>query len=171
MIHVYHGDGKGKTTAAVGLALRALGNGYRVTLVQFFKGQASGEIRLLQAMEGVTILRPTSGAKFTWQMDAPEAALLKAEHGAMLAQADVALQSGACDLLILDEALGAAAYGFLEPDALLRLVRGKPEAPELVLTGRSPAPEILALADYVTEMVKIKHPFDAAIPARAGVEF
>jgi cob(I)alamin adenosyltransferase len=171
LLHIYHGDGKGKTTAAMGLAARALGRGRRVCIVQYFKGRKSGEIALFEKLEGVTVLRPKSSVKFTWQMDKKETQILKAEHDALLEEARKAAFSDKTDLLILDEALSAAAHGFLDGAALLQFAKEKPPQLELVLTGRDPGTALLTLADYVTEMKKQKHPFDGGVQAREGIEY
>lgn len=171
LIHIYHGDGKGKTTAAMGLALRALGCGWRVGIVQFLKGSASGEIEMLQGMSRVTILRGKSGDKFSFQMNEEEKAEAKRLYGRRLIQTAEEASKGAYDLLILDEALSACGCGLLCERELLDFIRQKPQELELVLTGRNPSETLLASADYVTEMRMQKHPFERGMTAREGVEY
>lgn len=166
LIHLYWGEGKGKTTAAAGLALRSLGAGRRVAVVQFLKGGESGEIPLLQA-HGAQIFRGKAGLKFTNQMDEKERAetcILQTEH---LRQA---LAWGA-DLLVLDEACAAWEKEMVDRELLRRAVLEKPEAREVVLTGRRPAKWMLDAADYSTEMRCHRHPFARGVPARKGVEY
>lgn len=171
LVHIYHGDGKGKTSAAMGLALRALGNGWRVGILQFLKGGPSGEITALQTMPGVTILRGRQGTKFSFQMTAEEKQEARALHEEHLEQIARQAAAGDFDLLVLDEALGAIGAGLLSQEGVLRFVRQKPEALELVLTGRDPGDTLLQLADYVTEMRMQKHPYEQGVQARKGVEF
>lgn len=171
MTHVYFGDGKGKTTAAIGLGVRACGRGMRVLLVQFLKGSDSGELAALSYLPGITVLPGPNSMKFTFQMDARE--LQEAARLCAL-RLEEAVQTAArenYDLLILDELLDTVDCGLLPDERLTELVRTKPDRLELVLTGRNPSKEILSLADYVTEMKKVKHPFDSHIPARRGIEF
>lgn len=171
MIHLYHGDGKGKTTAAMGLALRALGAGRRVTIVQFLKGSASGEIEMLQKLPGVAVLRGKNSDKFSFRMDAEERERARRAHNENLEAAMRRLQEGQCDFLVLDEALGALSAGLLEEETLRRLVDGLPGQAELVLTGRGPGAWLREAADYCTEMKCEKHPYQKGVAARKGVEF
>lgn len=171
LIHLYFGEGKGKTTAAMGLALRAAGSGVRVHIVQFLKGTPSGEIALLQQLPNVTVARPKAGGKFARQMNGEERQATLQAHTDALRQAEQIAKAGGCGLLVLDEALGAVGTGLLDKDALMALVREKPPALELVLTGRGPWDEILQLADYATEMRMHKHPYTQGVMARKGVEY
>lgn len=174
MVHIYHGDGKGKTTAAMGLALRALGHGWRILVAQFLKDGTSGEIRMLAGLPGVTVLHGEPGVKFTFQMTPEELAAERALADARLARAAAALDAGADEaahLVVLDEVLDELAAGTLSEAPLLELLRTHGETAEIVLTGRGPSPELIDLADYVTEMRCEKHPFERGEPARAGVEW
>ena len=171
MVHVYHGDGKGKTTASLGLAIRALGNGWRVCIVQFLKGSASGEVAILEKLPEVTILRGKAGTKFSYQMNEKDKAAAKQVHQRHLEQAMAAAHRGEYDLLVLDEAVGACNCGLLDEETLLEYIESKPTKLEIVLTGRNPGQRILKAADYVTEMKMQKHPFEQGAAARRGVEF
>lgn len=171
MIHVYYGEGKGKTTAAVGLALRAAGNGLSVVLVQFLKGRVSGEITLLRQQPMVTVLRGKEGGKFSFQMDEQQRQAARSLHEANLAEALRLVQADACDLLVLDEALGALACGLLPEQPLRQLLEVPPPGLEIVLTGR-PAPDfVLQQADYITEMKCRRHPYTQGVAARKGIEY
>lgn len=166
LCHVYWGDGKGKTTAAMGLALRALGAGKRVTVVQFLKDGSSAELQPLRRL-GACVLSGRAGEKFTWQMTEQQAQKAREEQKKLLCAA----RKAPCDMLILDEACTACELGFLEEEALRRAVAERPAGTELVLTGHRPAEWILQQADYSTEMRCHKHPYSRGIPARKGVEF
>ena len=157
--HIYCGDGKGKTTAAMGLAIRAAGNDQKVFIIQFLKGGPTGELKILLSQPNITILRGKPNTPFTWNQTQ------------QLKQAILHAQNSQCDLLILDEIIASYNLGLIDKDMLKEFILNKPEALELVLTGRDPADYMIEAADYVTEMKKIKHPFDAGIPARLGVEW
>jgi cob(I)alamin adenosyltransferase len=172
LIHVYHGMGKGKTSAALGLALRASGSGMKTVIVQFLKDMASGELTQLSALPNVTVLRGKDPSKmFTFNMDDGARSATKRIHDENLARALALVREGDCDVLVLDEALDALELGLVDADALSSLLRDKPPALELVVTGHKPMDWIIQLADYVTEMVKIKHPYDNGVTARRGIEF
>ena len=165
MIHVYTGDGKGKTTAAMGLAARALGHGKRVVIVQFLKNGKSGELAPLSAA-GATIFSGKAGTKFVSAMTEEEKRATRAMQDEHL-RAALALPF---DLLILDEACAALRYGLLE-EALLRRAVALGKEREIVVTGRDPAPFLLDAADYITRMECVRHPFGRGVPARQGVEY
>lgn len=171
MIHIYHGDGKGKTTAAVGLAVRALGCGQPVVLAQFLKGGETGEVTALARFPAVEILRNPGVQRFTFQMDAQEKADCAAMQTELLNEAARRIRARGCGLLVLDEVLDAVGLGFLPEADLLALLRSLPDTVEAVLTGRGPSEELLRLSDYVTCMKKEKHPFDRGSAARRGVEY
>lgn len=166
LVHLYWGEGKGKTTAAAGLALRALGNGLRVTFVQFLKSGQSGELEPLRRL-GAAVYTGKAGTKFVFQMTPEEKAASKALHDAHLRQA----LEQSCDLLVLDEACAACRMGMVDEALLRRAVLERPPRREIVLTGREPAVWMLEAADYSTEMVCRRHPYQSGIAARKGVEF
>ncbi|MDL2324477.1 cob(I)yrinic acid a,c-diamide adenosyltransferase [Ruminococcaceae bacterium OttesenSCG-928-A16] len=168
MIQIYTGEGKGKTTAAAGLAARALGQGLRVGFFGFLKTGLSGEmVSLVKA--GAVFMAPQGSGKFVWQMDDTEKEACRKQQTATLARA--AQMMNQFDLLVLDEVFGALATGMLTPGDVMQLVEQKPAGMELVLTGRDAPPALLAKADYVTEMRSVKHPFDDGLKARKGIEF
>lgn len=171
MLHIYHGDGKGKTTAAMGLALRMIGTGNKVFIVQFLKGRPSGEIQSLLKMDRVTVLRGRPDTKFTFQMSAAEMDSVRELHNRQLQLAFSAAAQGSADLIVLDEALDAIATGTLEEGMLLELILQNKEKTEIVLTGRNLSAQVLAAADYVTHMKKEKHPYDLGMQARKGIEY
>ena len=166
LVHLYWGEGKGKTTAAMGLALRALGQGARVVIVQFLKGADTGEVPLLRQL-GAEIYRGKAGQKFVFQMDEAE----KAATRRLQDQNLTAALARPADLLVLDEACAAWQLDMVDRALLERAVRERPAGQEVVLTGRAPAPWMEELADYSTEMRCCRHPYEKGIAARKGVEF
>lgn len=166
LVHLYWGEGKGKTTAAMGLAVRALGAGRRVTILQFLKSGTSSELAPLAKL-GAVILSGKADAKFVFQMDEEEKAATRAVQNANL----LAALDAPCDLLVLDEACAACQLDMVDQALLKRAVLERPQGREVVLTGRSPAPWMLEAADYSTEMTCRRHPYDRGVPARKGVEF
>ncbi len=164
---VYTGEGKGKTTAVIGLAVRALGAGLRVYLGQFLKQGDYSEIKALgQFADRITLVQFGSGRFVLGNPSDADRAL--ASKG--LAAARQALLSGDYDMVILDEANVAAAMGLFSVEDLMDLVKARPENVELVVSGRGAAPEIIAAADLVTEVKVIKHYYEAGVNARVGIE-
>lgn len=170
LIHIYCGDGKGKTTAAVGLAVRCAGRGNKVLLVQFLKSRDSGELYSLAKLPDIEVMRGKESKKFSFQMNEEEKHALLIEHNKMFEQVLAKIKNGGYSLLILDEVIGALNAKVFEMPKLIEFLRHKPENLEVVLTGRNPAPELVEIADYVSEMRKVKHPMDKGIMAREGIE-
>ena len=170
LIHIYCGDGKGKTTAAVGLAVRCAGRGNKVLLVQFLKSRDSGELYSLAKLPDIEVMRGKESKKFTFQMNEEEKHALLIEHNKMFEQVLAKIKNGGYSLLILDEVIGALNAKVFEMPKLIEFLRHKPENLEVVLTGRNPEPELVEIADYVSEMRKVKHPMDMGIMAREGIE-
>ena len=166
LLHLYWGDGKGKTTAAMGLALRALGSGKRVVIVQFLKGGNSGEIPLL-AQLGAEIYRGKAGQKFVFQMTPEEKAATRELQNQNLAAAI----AQPADLLILDEAGSAEELDMVDIDLLKKAVLERPAGCECVLTAHTPPQWMLDAADYVPEMKCFRPPYQKGIAARKGVEY
>ena len=170
LIHLYFGDGKGKTTAAVGLSVRAAGAGKRVLFAQFLKDGSSSELNVLRALQNVEVACCEQNFGFFRSMDEQTKAAARLTYSALLE--DVMRKSvEGVDLLVLDEAVAACNHSLIEEIKLLDFLCGRPETLEVVLTGRNPSQHLLDAADYVTEMRKRKHPFDRGIAARRGVEF
>jgi cob(I)alamin adenosyltransferase len=166
-VQVYTGDGKGKTTAAMGLALRAVGRGLCVKVVQFLKGRDSGEVMMLEQL-GVEVKRVSAGGKFFWDMDDAEKEALRRDARAMLPVISGWL--GAVDMLVLDEALGALHGGLLALEDITGIIEHR-GGTEIVLTGRAAPAALIERADLVTEMRPVKHYMDAGVKARKGIEF
>ncbi len=175
-IHIYCGDGKGKTTAALGLSLRALGNGFHVLFVQFMKGQKTGELAMLGHMENISVLRAKVSKKFSWQMDDLEKAEAKAENNKTFQEAIswierlVAENKDDKTMLVFDEMIGTLSAGLLDEQAVYQFLTDRTAKTEVVMTGRNPSDALIALADYVTEMKKMKHPYDLGKKERVGIE-
>ena len=169
MIHLYHGHGKGKTTAAAGLAVRAAGSGMKVLFVQFFKNGSSSEVGVLRSIPNIDVLIPDVWYGRYKKMNAEQQDETRACYTALMH--DIEEMSGDYGLIVLDEAVSAYGYGMFDKESFFRLLEGRKGDMEAVLTGRDPAPELIEIADYVTEMKKEKHPFDRGIGARKGIEF
>lgn len=166
LLHLYYGDGKGKTTAAMGLALRAAGHGKRVVIVQFLKGGQSGEVALLEEL-GVKIYRGKAGQKFVSQMTEQEKAATRALQTENLRAA----LAEKADLLILDEAGSAWELDMVDKNLLQNAVLNRPAALECVLTAHAAPEWMLSAADYITEMTCRRHPYQKGIKAREGIEY
>lgn len=166
MVHIYYGDGKGKTTSAAGLALRCAGQGKRVVFCSFLKDNTAGERKVLEQTAGVTLLPAPNAIKFVVQMTEEEKAACRTACANLLRTAFAAAQGK--DMLVLDEVIGAVETGMVEEDQLLSYL---PVPFELVLTGRNPGKKLLEQADYLSEICNRKHPFDQGVPARKGIEF
>lgn len=193
LVHLYCGDGKGKSTAAAGLALRMAGSGKRAVICRFLKNDRSGEAAALSRMENVAVIPSAGDFGFTWNMTAEvkkEAAkanltmfrkavetvnsvLENVDHPANAVD-DSGADSGDLTvevLLVLDEACAAVNTGMIPLEELTGFLDQRPAGLEVVLTGRDPAEELIARADYITEFRKQKHPYDRGIRARNGVEY
>ena len=169
LVLVNTGDGKGKTTAALGVVLRAWGRGMRVCVVQFLKHETGrwGEVQAAQKL-GIDWVKTGDG--FTWTSKDMDETIAKALHGWSIAQQKIA--SGAYDLVLLDEFTYLLDYGWLDMATAVDWLRAnKPPSLHLLITGRGAPPELVAYADTVTEMTKIKHAYDSGIQAVAGIEF
>lgn len=167
-LQVYTGDGKGKTTAAIGLAVRAVGAGLRVYIGQFMKNNTTGELDALRAFgDTITIEQYGTGD----EIFAPDANTDAHAACAGLKTAQQVLKSGDYDLVILDEANVADYLGYFEPGALVALAKARPQHVELVTTGRYASSELIEAADLVTEMREVKHYYATGTPARRGIEF
>jgi cob(I)alamin adenosyltransferase len=169
LIHVYIGNGKGKTTASLGLSLRAAGRDKTVVFAQFLKTGTTGELASLEKL-GIPVIRSTVKLGFTHRMDAQAKVLCGEEQRRILDRVLEALAAGEVDLLVLDEVIDAVNAGMLDEGEFRSLVENKAPELELVLTGRQPPGWLIEKADYVSEIKKIKHPFDRGISARTGIE-
>ena len=170
LVHLYCGDGKGKTTAAVGLAVRHAGHGGKVVFAQFLKDGSSGECRVLAKL-GVTVLAANPVGKFSFRMTEEEKAETAAALGRTFDAATGFAVRERATLLVLDEVCAAVNCGFLPEKTLTEFLESRPDSLEVVLTGRDPSENLQVHADYITEMKKRRHPFDEGVAAREGIEF
>jgi len=178
-LQIYTGEGKGKTTAALGLAIRAAGAGWRVLIVQFDKGSRQGnehysERTILRSIPGI-VLEPTGLERMmpdgSFRFGVTSADRAEAERGLALAEKGVADPS--YGLVVLDDLIGGMSYGLIPRPGVDRIIEvwSRSRTCELVLTGRDAPAELVAIADLVTEMKKVKHYFDAGLSAREGIEW
>ncbi|HXE95116.1 MAG TPA: cob(I)yrinic acid a,c-diamide adenosyltransferase [Dongiaceae bacterium] len=167
-VQVYTGNGKGKTTASLGLALRAVGRGLKVCVFQFIKGGGRyGEHLAAEKLAPLLTIIQTGRPGWVNTNDITEDRRIAQEA---FAQAKELLASGEYDLFICDEINGATGFGLIDVEQVLQLISVKPEKTELVLTGRNAAERVIEAADLVTEMREIKHYYKAGVPARTGIE-
>lgn len=171
LIHIYTGDGKGKTTAALGQGVRTFGAGFRVLMVQFLKGDDTGELNSIEKLgEGFDLKRFAAINNF--YINLPEEEKLKAKQEAIegLSFINNVFKEESYNLIIMDEIMAALYNKMVEVDDVVSLIKNKPPHIELIMTGRNAPQELVELADYVTEMKLIKHPFQQGIYARKGIE-
>ena len=167
-VQVYTGNGKGKTTAALGLALRAVGRNLKVCVLQFIKGSGRyGEHLAAEKLAPLLTIIQTGRPGWVNTTDITEDRKVAQEA---LVQAEQLLKSGEYDIFICDEINGAVGFGLIDVEQVLELIRQKPEKVELVLTGRNAHPLVIEAADLVTERCEIKHYYKAGVPARTGIE-
>lgn len=171
MIQIYCGDGKGKTTAALGLAVRAAGAGMRVRFVQLLKGGHTSELASLARLPEVTVCRCDRDYGFTFRMTEADRAAVTACHNRLLTETVQAMAAHSTDLVVLDELFAAYNAGLLDRTLAEQLVRDCPASEELVLTGREPAECFLAAADYISEIRAVRHPYTRGVAAREGIEY
>lgn len=171
LIHIYEGDGKGKTTASIGLSIRCAGNGEKVIFTQFLKDNQSNELKVLEGIDNIQVVLAKKVFGFTFLMTPEQKIEAKQYFRSHFKEVtDMAIKEGV-RLLVLDEIISSYNMEFVDQQEVLNFLKNKPEELEVVLTGRDPAPELVERADYVTRMMKIKHPFDQKMPARKGIEF
>lgn len=172
LVEVYYGTGKGKTTAAIGLGIRALGNNYKVIMVQFLKNTDTCECKMLKNLEPqFKVFNFEKRRGFTWELTDDEKLEVTSETQNALKFASKVMDTGECDVLILDEILNTVGLGFISEEVLCDFIDNKPEEVELILTGRTLSEEIAKRADYISCIDAIKHPMEKGIDARPGIEY
>jgi len=172
MIQVYTGDGKGKTTAAIGQGIRAYGNGLRVVMIQFLKSNETGELNVLRNLgDNFKLVRLEKKRGFVWTLKSEEMEELKKEVIEEYNYAKEVLVNDLCDVLILDEVMGVLKNNFLSEDDVLELIKSKQNHVEVILTGRNVPEKIAGYADLITEMKEVKHYFSKGVNARKGIEY
>lgn len=171
MIHIYCGDGKGKTTAATGLAVRAAGSGMKVLFARFLKNENSAELCVLDQIPGIEVIHLPKSYGFYNTQSEEEKAETKQMYEELWKYALDRAKNGACDMLVMDEFMAADRYGLIPHEEAIQFLKEKPEGLEVVLTGRDPSDELLELADYISEIKMVRHPFEKGIRARKGIEY
>lgn len=170
LIHIYTGDGKGKTTAGVGLSIRCAGNNKKVIYTQFLKDNKSSELNIIKQVENITFVPCENKLGFYTQMNEEEKLQTQEIYNNLLKKVIELATTTDCQLLVLDEVIIAYKFQVIDPNLLLSFLKDKPEELEVVMTGRYATEELIDLADYVSHVKKIKHPYDKGIMAREGIE-
>lgn len=170
LVQVYTGNGKGKTTAAMGLAARAAGQGFRVCFLQLLKDELSGEVPSARKL-GVRLIRFPGTLCFDRCLGPEEKLRLKVRMQQAFSRIEKIVKSGQYDLVILDEVNFVLYKRLLKVKDILRLIKNKPSSAELVLTGRHAPRSLIRVANLVTEMMEVKHPFQRGVKARKGIEY
>ncbi len=170
LIHIYEGDGKGKTTAAIGLSIRCAGSGGKVIFAQFVKDNKSSELKLLETIDNISVVLSDAHFGFYWTMSEDTKEKAKEVYSGLLEKAIEIAKSQDCQMLVLDEIISTYNNNLVDQTNFIEFLKNKPEQLEVVMTGRNPAKELVELADYVSEIKKVKHPYDKGIHARKGIE-
>lgn len=171
-VQIYTGNGKGKTTAAIGQGIRAYGNGLKVIMVQFLKSGKTGELNTVDELsDNFEIFRFEKRRGFVWTLSEEEKLEVKKEVKVAYDFILDVIENYKCDMLIIDEIMGVLKNKFLSVEDVLELIRKKPKNMEIIMTGRNVPEEIIEKANLVTEMKEIKHYYKEGVPARKGVEF
>lgn len=170
LIHLYYGDGKGKTTTGMGLIVRAAGYGCKVLLYQFMKNNETSERKVLENVENITIIDGLDKEKFSFQMTEEEKREHKRFYEDRFRMVTEKAVSESYDVLFLDEAVYTISAGLLDEELVLEFLKSKPDRLEVILTGNTPSQRLIDQADYVSQIKKVKHPFDQGEPARMGIE-
>ncbi|MBM6837622.1 cob(I)yrinic acid a,c-diamide adenosyltransferase [Clostridium saudiense] len=172
LVQVYTGNGKGKTTASIGLGIRAYGNGLKVIMIQFLKSGVTGELEVLNNLgENFKVYRFEKEKDFTWNLTEEQKEELQKEISEGFNFAKKVVKDNMCDMLILDEVMASVNGGYIDEEDVLKLIESKNDKMELVLTGRNVPKAIVDKSDLITEMKDVKHYFNKGIPARKGIEF
>lgn len=170
-VHIYCGDGKGKTTASIGLAVRAAGCGYRVLIARFLKTDNSGEVAGLSSVPGIEVVPCKRSFGFFSQMTEEQKREAAIYYSGLLENVVKRAVEEEYDMLVMDEIMAVCNYGLVEEARVRAFLQNRPAGMEVVLTGRDPSEKLVRLADYVSEIRKIKHPFDEGVTARKGIEY
>ena len=170
LIHIYCGDGKGKTTAAMGLAVRCAGRDKKVLITQFLKDNTSGEISVLENIKNITIVKGDPVTKFFKFMSPEEQRITKGEHSKRFKSITHKAVSDNYDILIMDEIIASINLELIELEDVIEFLKNKPQGLEVVMTGRNPNEKLIAMSDYVSEIKAVKHPYEKGIGSRIGIE-
>lgn len=169
-IHIYCGDGKGKTTCGMGLCVRAAGYGYKVLIYQFMKDNNTSERSALERLGNVTLVDGLPQEKFSFQMSPREKEERRAYYENQFLTVTRQAETEGYDVLFLDEIIYTIRAGLFDEKLLLHFLDTKPESLEVILSGQDPSRDLIERADYASEIRKLKHPFDQGMSARNGIE-
>ena len=170
LVHIYEGTGKGKSTAGVGLTIRCAGNGFPVVYSQFLKDGTTGEMNILRKIPNITVLVEEHHFGFSFLMTPEEKVEAKAAYTALFEKVKAAAVEQNARLLVMDEMLDLCNAELIDTAMVVDFLKNRPEQLEVVMTGRNPKPELVELADYITNMNAVKHPFEKGVPARKVIE-
>lgn len=170
-VQIYTGNGKGKTTAAMGLALRAAGHDFQVKIIQFLKGGKTGEINSIKKLDTVELLRVSDADKYVWKLSDEEKKNMQEKSLKMLDKIESWFENDEIDILILDEIMAAIKYDIVSLKKIISLLDSRPDTIEVVMTGRDAPQELLDRAHLVSEIIDVKHYYDIGTGARKGIEF
>ncbi len=171
LIQFYSGMGKGKTTAAIGQAIRFAGSGGKVLFTQFLKDGSSSEIPVLKSIPDIEVFSLTGKMKFSSEMTPEEKEIAREKNNAYLKEIIKRVEEGDYGLLVLDEVSQACFVELLDAEVLYDFLEHKPEKLEIAMTGRDPMGRLVELSDYITVIMKMRHPYDKGVPAREGIEY
>ena len=171
LIHIYCGDGKGKTSAAIGLAVRAAGNGMKVLFTRFLKTEDSGELKILDQISGIEVIHLKKSFGFYKTLSEQGKKEMSEMYFRLWKKILVKARKEEYDVLVMDEFMAAYRYGLIPNKEAVQFLKDRPDNLEVVLTGRDPSDELLELADYISEVKMVRHPFEKGIRARKGIEY
>lgn len=171
LMHLYCGNGKGKTTAAVGLCIRAAGTGKRVLFSQFMKGQETGEVGILESVPNITVVRSKKEFPFYQNMTEEEKICLTNIHNEIIENIIESIDKKLLDIVVLDELTYPYNWNLINRDLVNNFIGNYKGKVEIIITGRNPDKFMVDLADYITEMKCVRHPFDKGVVAREGIEY
>ena len=171
LIHIYCGDGKGKTSAAIGLAVRAAGSGLKVLFTRFLKNESSGELAILDDISQIKVLHLEKSYGFFKNLSEEKKQEVRETYLQLWRAIELEILTGRYDVLVIDEFMAAYRYGLIPNEEAVQFLKDRPDNLEVVLTGRDPSEDLIRIADYVSEIRKVKHPFDCGVYARRGIEY
>ena len=171
LLHIYCGAGKGKTTAATGLAVRAAGSSMRVLFARFLKNEFSGELKILDQIPEIEVLHLEKSYGFFKTLSEKEQEEVREMYGRLWNTIQRKISTEDYDMLVIDEFMAAYRYGLIPNEEAVQFLKDRPDNLEVVLTGRDPSDELLELADYISEVKMVRHPFEKGIRARKGIEY
>lgn len=171
LVHIYCGDGKGKTSAAVGAAIRFAGSGGKVLFSQFMKNGMSSELSVLKEIPGITVKIPYELRICPFYLEEEEKAEAAKEYPRRFEELIHLANESDYGMLVMDEIMSCISCGYIKLESVVEFIKNKPYGLEVIMTGRNPDEALLSCADYVSEIQKYKHPYDKGVLARKGIEY